>query len=560
MTNTPETMSSATTYDVETLVKMAWQGRIRVPHFQRDFRWRWEDVRRLFDSIVRGYPVGSLLLWSRRAPAETLELGALHIEAPALDPALWVVDGQQRVTSLANALSPEGHAHGRFSLAYDLNEQRFVRPSSDPDPLVIPLPTLFDLQGILKWFSSHPQIADYLDAATNITKRIRQYPVPAYRVEQDDQRVLQDIFDRMNNYGKRLSRAEVFSALNAGDETNSAEQLNFDLIADHIDSEYGFGTIDNDTVLQAMLARRSPDVQRDIRSEFAEDVHESRDAAFGATEAAIGRAVSFLQEHAGVPHVSMLAYRHLLVVLARLFAHHPTPDARNLRLLRRWYWRAALIGPESFKGSTTGAIRILCNRVDPDDLSKSVQDLLGEVERTAASLPNLRRFRTNEGSTKIVLCAWWNSKPRSLETGKRFEMAELSDCLKDQNTPAEAVRYVVARQSVPENSRTWAANRVLMPMLAEDTKYVSGLVTWHPDGVDADDWRDALRTHGISTEAEKLLYEDRIAEFIEERQKTIRDDLEEFIRRMCESDFEDTPPLADLVLGDDGVSDGDGSD
>lgn len=54
-----ETQPSATTYDMVDLVAEAWRGRVRVPHFQRDFRWGRKDVIRLFDSIVRGFPIGS---------------------------------------------------------------------------------------------------------------------------------------------------------------------------------------------------------------------------------------------------------------------------------------------------------------------------------------------------------------------------------------------------------------------------------------------------------------------------------------------------------------------
>ena len=92
--------------------------------------------------------------------------------------------------------------------------------------------------------------------------------------------------------------------------------------------------------------------------------NEDRDSAFAAGEEALTRAVRFLQS-IGVPHVALLAYRYLLVVLTRVFAHHPDPDPANLRLLGRWYWRAAVLGPEIFKGSTTGAVRILCTEVRP---------------------------------------------------------------------------------------------------------------------------------------------------------------------------------------------------
>jgi uncharacterized protein with ParB-like and HNH nuclease domain len=103
-----DTRPTATTLDVERLARWAWEGRIRVPHFQRPLRWQRDDVIKLFDSIVRGYPVGSLLLWRRPASKETLQFGALRISAPKMSDALWVVDGQQCIISLANALHPEG--------------------------------------------------------------------------------------------------------------------------------------------------------------------------------------------------------------------------------------------------------------------------------------------------------------------------------------------------------------------------------------------------------------------------------------------------------------------
>ncbi|MGH3601734.1 MAG: DUF262 domain-containing protein, partial [Pseudonocardiaceae bacterium] len=178
---------------------LAWSGQIRVPHFQRDFRWTRQDVIRLFDSIVKRYPVGSLLLWRRPAPAQQLTLGALRIDAPQVDQALWVVDGQQRVSSLANALHPDGAQDPRFNLGYDVREDRIVNRAVTDDPYVIPLPIVFDLTKVLGWFATHPEVSDYRNRAFELTKHLRQFSIPAYQVVQDDTLVLRDIFDRMNN-------------------------------------------------------------------------------------------------------------------------------------------------------------------------------------------------------------------------------------------------------------------------------------------------------------------------------------------------------------------------
>ncbi|GAA3833731.1 hypothetical protein GCM10022226_63870 [Sphaerisporangium flaviroseum] len=185
---------------------------------------------------------------------------------------------------------------------------------------MIPLPTLFDLRKVLTWFAAHPEISDLQDKAFNLTTVLRQYPIPAYQVEQEKAEVLQDIFDRMNNYGKRLSRAEIFSALYAGDEEGNDRSLTIDAISAHLDERLWFGRIDNDTVLYAILARRGPDVQREIRLEFddrnrrgvSDFPGEERDAAYQAGEDALHRAVQFLQHDAGVPHFTLLPFRYLL--------------------------------------------------------------------------------------------------------------------------------------------------------------------------------------------------------------------------------------------------------
>ena len=110
---------------------------------------------------------------------------------------------------------------------------------------------IFDLRDVLRWFADHPEAIDYVDEANEITQTIRQFKIPAYEVAQENPEVLEDIFDRMNNYGKRLTRAEIFSALYAGKESAKDDTPTLDRIAQNINDDLEFGLIDNDTVLQA---------------------------------------------------------------------------------------------------------------------------------------------------------------------------------------------------------------------------------------------------------------------------------------------------------------------
>ena len=56
---------TARTYPLAQLVGMVREGVVRVPHFQRGLRWKKADAVALIDSVLRGFPIGSLLLWQR---------------------------------------------------------------------------------------------------------------------------------------------------------------------------------------------------------------------------------------------------------------------------------------------------------------------------------------------------------------------------------------------------------------------------------------------------------------------------------------------------------------
>jgi hypothetical protein len=549
MTSSPIKKPNAKTFPLEDLVDEVLTGGIRIPGFQRLFRWQWEDVKQLMDSIIRGYPIGSMLLWARPAQAEELKIGSLNISASSRDEALWVVDGQQRLTSLANALHADGLLDARFAIAYNLVSQTFVKPVGE-HPHVIGLPTIFDLQRLLKWFSDHPESTQYFQEATRIAKAIREYSIPAYIVKQDDESVLRDIFDRMNNYGKRLTRAEIFSALHGGTEGEGKSQTLAD-ISSNINLRYLFGEIDDDTVLRAILARRGPDVTRDIRTEFSTESRrvfrefpdETPAQAYRAGEEALSRTVKFLQEDAGVPHFSFLSYRYLLVVLTRFFAHHPQPVQRNMDLLKRWFWRAAIIGPEVFSGWTQAG-RVLCSQIIPNDEMQSVQNLLKTVPEDSLRLPNIHSFRSTAASTRILLCAMWSRKPRSFITGLPYLQEDLGKALEGKKTARDVVSTILRKNPV------LTANRFIF--LGEDSiEYARDLFLYQPIIMTDSLWTDLLQSHFFDADMRDCLMQGNEDSFLELREVNLRKLTTDFLMYMTGSLFEDTPPLSSLIIDED---------
>lgn len=86
------------------LVEDVQAGLFRLPRFQRPFVWTDEQVIRLFDSMTRGYHVGSLLLWEQYGlPRSTEHFGEIAVESTTEHHVALVVDGQQRIVAVATA-------------------------------------------------------------------------------------------------------------------------------------------------------------------------------------------------------------------------------------------------------------------------------------------------------------------------------------------------------------------------------------------------------------------------------------------------------------------------
>ncbi|MEU6849794.1 DUF262 domain-containing protein [Actinacidiphila alni] len=552
-----EAQPTATTYELGDLVPLAWAGRVRVPHFQRDFRWQSQDVLRLFDSIVKGYPIGNLLLWVRRQQAEEFTLGRLKLTAPPHDESLWVVDGQQRLTSLANALSTDGHPYKPFTVYYDLAAREFVESPRSPERHHVALPVLFDLKKLLTWFRTDGMDAsEYFDEAERVATALRQYKVPAYLVRQDDRDALTDIFDRMNNYGRRLNRAEIFSALYSGEEKGADDRLTLARISDNVAARTGFGSVDTGTILASVLARRGPDPMRDIRVEFSiagrrtqpEFPDEDQLTAYSQGEEALVRAVTFLIRDAGLPHISLLPYRALLVTLTRFFAHFPEPHPNNIRLLRRLFWRLSLVGPMVFKGSFTLFSRTLGSKIRPGDEEGSLRAMLDTIADARPVMPGAERFRTNEATTKIILSAWWSLGPRSLTTGEILDSQSLDTLLGADRTAANAAPMIFPRVKSPK-SRLWPANRLFLPTASDPVSEIPTLLTHQSPEIDDETWESVLASHLLDRDVAALADEDRDI-FLARRQERVLQQLNGFLRRMAEWEYEDTPSLDSLDLDD----------
>ena len=89
------------TKTISELVEDVAQYRLVLPEMQRRYVWKSTQVRDLFDSLYRGYPVGSILEWERPSGEDGRNMDVGEDAGRTRDnQSRLLLDGQQRLTSL----------------------------------------------------------------------------------------------------------------------------------------------------------------------------------------------------------------------------------------------------------------------------------------------------------------------------------------------------------------------------------------------------------------------------------------------------------------------------
>lgn len=81
-------------------------GKYQIPTFQRDVVWQGDNVKKLWDSIYKFYPLGSILIWKTDTKLQNHRSIGGHLifdEKPRTE-YQYILDGQQRTTSLLMSL------------------------------------------------------------------------------------------------------------------------------------------------------------------------------------------------------------------------------------------------------------------------------------------------------------------------------------------------------------------------------------------------------------------------------------------------------------------------
>ncbi|WP_406358032.1 DUF262 domain-containing protein [Streptomyces sp. NBC_01635] len=319
-------------------------GRVVIPSIQRDFVWMRPDVRDFFDSLYRGYPVGALLLWKTNLTVPFKTAAVVQADKSAHQP-LYLLDGQQRLTSLAWVYRPESKADGRLiDLRFDVRTEEFVNPSAvqRKDPLLIPVSTL--LQENVQFYQvlrkagmsiDDPSFDSWIQRLQKVNN-IRQHQIAVITYESDDYEEVAELFARLNKGGRRLSKGDlVYSAIAA----RWSEGLDV-MDSFHQELQDSNFALNREAVLRLMSLLAGTGAHH-IKLIGAVVDEIALKEAWQATERALRFAIDFLKGECSIPRSEILSSPNVTVVPA-LLLHHRDGKLRpgEAQLLRRWVYTA----------------------------------------------------------------------------------------------------------------------------------------------------------------------------------------------------------------------------
>lgn len=533
-----ERRPEARAFKVEDLLAELRLGRIRIPNFQRGLRWGREDAAKLIDSLYRGFPVGTLLFWETEADPQEILFGSVMVSAGRRTDALWVVDGQQRIVSLARVLLAPEPDRDDFALYFDLDELKFVPPpspakrSEDPSRW-LPMTAVLDSEKLMQWvFEQASASRQRRERAFLLGKRVREYEIPAYLVRSASEAILREVFGRINSSGKQLKVDEVFDALHGGRSTSRPATIR-EIVTELED--FGFGHIEEKILYRLLRVLHGADVTEGQGDGPLRLSDEEAVQAYRRTAEVAALVIQFLKHDVGIPHYELLPYKQPIVTLGKFFHHHPTPGPRSRSLLVRWVWRGALNG--AHRGDTVSTRKSL-DRIVLDSEEASVQRMLEMVSDPPTLWPDVADpFNFRFAASKLQALALLEFGPRDLETGAPLELGSFLDA-PGEELPLPAVITNLAKGNSPTLLRS-VANRLAHPSRGGMRRL---LLNVNDDAV--------LASHGITEPAMAALRKGDTARFLALRAEHLGPRFLRFFESRARWNEADRPSLAALLVSD----------
>ncbi len=520
------------------------KGQVKIPQFQRDFVWDLKRSARLLDSIIKGYPIGTFILWKTKERLRMVRnIGGFKLPEPDEgDFAELVLDGQQRLTSLFAASKGEKvtKEDGRSD---DFGQIYVDLQAKEDDPIVItditgknPRSTikLTDLlYGGLKQLSAYPP--EYLEKLDEYRKRIFSYNYSLVSVKEAPLSVATDIFTRINTGGKELTLFEIMVAKTYDEKRNFDLSGKFDELVDDL-GIIDYETVSDMTVLQTVAVILEKECTRNKILSLKKQAFID---TWGKAKDAIEAACEYFSSYYRIPVSGLLPYSTLIVPFAYFFYNHPDrPSGDKQRYLQDFFWRCALSA--RYSSGVESKLAQDVKRIDlilKDELPKYDWG----IDTSPEFIINQGWFSTGRSYVKAILCIYAYHEPKSFIDDSRVNIS--NDWLKQANS--KNYHHFFPKDFLKKSGEDdFYTNHILNITIVDDflnkreikakapSKYMKEFQGKNPK-LDA-----TMKTHLINDLTQYGVWDDDYDKFFDERAKAVSRELQ---NRLVKQDIDNKP-------------------
>lgn len=246
-------------YELSEYLDWTTSGKIQLPDFQRKYKWEDERIRQLLVTIMRGHPMGVVMLLKTgndqiRFKPRPVEGTNVHegTQAESL-----LLDGQQRLTSLTQALTGDGVVDTTDSRGKRMTRRYYIdmelalqgedrmdeailsvpgdgiersnfgkdvvrdlsEPRNEQDHRLFPMRLVFDPLNAATWLAELGDIPMMSQFLASVLSPTNTYNIPAIELDKSTSKsAVATVFEKVNTGGLSLNVFELMTATFAGDK------------------------------------------------------------------------------------------------------------------------------------------------------------------------------------------------------------------------------------------------------------------------------------------------------------------------------------------------------
>ncbi|MEM5853696.1 MAG: DUF262 domain-containing protein [Candidatus Aenigmatarchaeota archaeon] len=419
---------------------------LAIPQFQRKFVWNQKKICDLVDSIYKTYPIGSFLIWdSDNKDIFKLDTSILPPPNRENNFIKYILDGQQRIASLYGIIFGEtienesGTKINCKNICFDLESA-----TNNPDPDEVVFVYRKDGPDNTRYFSLYDLLDEnkldgFCDKIKDERKKIvlrrchhafSSYKFPVVIIKNQNEDHLAESFVRVNDRGVKLDTVNLVIA--------TAWRKDFDLQKNidefKADLPYGFADLENENILQAISLNLkdgfSKAVQLNLAKEWKEWRLEKVKEEWKKNKESIQKAIDYLHDNLGVRELGFIPFGIMVSILSCFFYNNRrNPDKNQAKLIKKWFWQAALLGRYSGAGFSTNVLedkrkleKIAKGQKVSFNYGRSIK--LEDIKKTTL-------YRVDYLSNAF-LCLLALQQPRRFDNGNAVNLEEVVSSINDK--------------------------------------------------------------------------------------------------------------------------------